>query len=240
MQKFFKSVLNLIFPPVCLSCKKVLRNDKILLCDRCMSGMHSIGEFVCSSCGKRVVAEKPLCHGGSIPVFALFSYEDEVTRAIIHTFKYEGVQSAVKTIFSISNKQISSSIFFRFDKELKISIIPIPLSKERERKRGFNQSELIACELMKVFGENGMSAEVKRRVIKRVDTKISQTECKNHIERKENVENCFEVLDILALENSLIVLVDDVVTSGATIEEVARILRKEGIRNITGFAVAKT
>ena len=118
----------------------------------------------------------------------------------------------------------------RMDDSL-IYLSPLPLSKNRQNWRGFNQSELIA----KSFNEDynyKINYDLKR--IK--DTKVQSS--LNEKERAENIKNCF-VWAGQDLKDKVIILVDDVITTGATLNEAARILKDSGAKKVYGLIVAK-
>ncbi|MCL5017523.1 MAG: ComF family protein [Patescibacteria group bacterium] len=113
-------------------------------------------------------------------------------------------------------------------------VVPIPLHKDRERERGFNQSKLIAEIFSKKTG-----AIINADVIKRVKATKTQADLKDPKERQENVKDCFEIKDLETIKNKNVVLVDDVFTTGSTIGEAATLLKKHGAKKIIAFVFAK-
>ena len=236
-----KKIMNALFPPLCLSCEAPLPRDFPLLCGECALLMRPRGEFVCSSCGKRSPGFHHACHYGSIPVFAAFPYEDPVARRLIHALKYKRAEAAAKTIAFLATPLFTKALpKAGAEGGIPIILVPIPLAKGRERERGYNQSGLIAEAVAEELRGRGLRAEARKSLLRRVRDTGSQTACKDEKERRENVKRCFFAEGPGELENALLFLVDDVVTSGATIEEAARTLKNAGVPHIAGLAIAKT
>ena len=112
-------------------------------------------------------------------------------------------------------------------------VSPIPLHPGRERERGFNQSDLLAEIFSKHFGL------AKINLLERKINNQPQAKSKNYQERQENMKNCFSLVRGGSVKNKNIILVDDVFTSGATLREAARTLKKAGAGKIIGLVVAK-
>ena len=114
-------------------------------------------------------------------------------------------------------------------------IIPIPLHKDRERQRGFNQAELIG----KIIGEI-LNLPAEKNILARHKKTESQAKMKNWEKRSENLADAFSLRSSEAIKNKNIILVDDVHTSGATISEAAKILKANGAKKIIALVIAKT
>ncbi len=113
--------------------------------------------------------------------------------------------------------------------------LPIPLYLDRLKERGFNQSELIA----EIFCRK-TNVALKTDNLKRIKATKNQAELKNAEERKENIENCFELARPEEIKNKNIVLIDDVFTTGSTVGEAVKTLKKAGANKIIAFVFAKT
>lgn len=235
----FAELLSVAFPFVCLSCRTPVPEKNMLFCSRCTAKISPIGEILCSSCGTVWEESSCRCRDGNIPLFSAFRYEEGPLRDAIAALKYEGVESAAKTLAFLSSPSFESEVCGKFPKGSALSFVPIPLHASRERKRGYNQSELVAEELSILLAKKNIPVFLSPKILKRVRDTRSQTEMVTHAERAENVHGCFEFLGPLPPKNVVVFLLDDVSTSGATIEEAARTLRKAGIPHVAGFAVAK-
>ncbi|MCI0530453.1 MAG: hypothetical protein L0Y74_00660 [candidate division Zixibacteria bacterium] len=113
------------------------------------------------------------------------------------------------------------------------SVIPVPLHPARKRERGFNQSDVIGEELSCFFGANLLT----RNLIRRRNTK-DQTRL-DAAQRKNNVSNAFKVIAKYEIQGKNILLVDDVITTGATLSECARVLKESGAGCVSACTLAK-
>ena len=240
--EFFKKVketiIEIIFPIKCLNCEK----EGKFLCDDCFSLIQIIDQKYCHICKKRkpiTVFQCPKCkHKTSL--FHLFfattyneKQEDILIKKLIHRFKYEPLIKELSSIFSkviIAHfKAIGLNKNFFKD----FLIIPIPLYIKREKWRGFNQAEEIA---------NHLSSQLKISFIKKTLIRIKntkpQTETENREERQNNLKEAFKCLNCNLIKGRNILLIDDIYTSGSTMEEAARTLKKNGAKRIWGCVVA--
>lgn len=111
--------------------------------------------------------------------------------------------------------------------------IPMPLHKNKKRKRGFNQSEIIAKEL-----SLALNIPLKTNILVKTENTQSQTNLTRE-ERAKNIKNAFQTKNPSEIEGKIIFLVDDVFTTGATMEEAAKTLKKAGASHVWGLAVAR-
>lgn len=148
----------------------------------------------------------------------------------IHALKFQGVRSVAEPLGQLladyaCGLPITLSEF---------NLLPIPLSPERERERGYNQAELLA----QVVARRTDCPLTKNWLI-RPRHRNAQSLAKSHAERTANIAGCFAVKDPTAVNNQNIILVDDVATSGATLAEAARTLRRAGAKKIIALVVAR-
>ncbi|MBI2592964.1 MAG: ComF family protein [Candidatus Colwellbacteria bacterium] len=169
---------------------------------------------------------------GKYLVFAASSYENEILRNLIHQFKYNHLEALGAPL---------GRILIRYLETVEISlhhpvVIPIPLHPRRLRSRGFNQAE----ELARIVGSH-LQLPVETGILKRIKNTKSQIGLKNHDERRENIKNCFEVSsqNKEKVKNRNVLLVDDVYTSGATVEEAEKVLRRAGVKDVKVLVLAK-
>ena len=226
-----KFAFDILFPPLCLGCSKDISEDKYL-CDLCRDKIFINSAFFCPVCRLRLADNKIICHHEGAPRYVLGAatdYNNPVINNLIHYFKYEGFE---KIAFLLSEFLIEFLNRAKFPVENFI-LIPIPLHSSRERQRGYNQSKLLA---------EILSDKLNIKLIdglKRVKKTKPQAQAKKSEDREKNVSGCFKVLDQNKIENRNILLIDDVFTSGATINEAVNILRKSGAKKIAALVVAR-
>lgn len=236
MKKLFQLILDLLFPLHCLNC-------------------HQEGSWLCQKCENRLPINPSYERFERILVFSACDYKKIVIKKLITTCKFSSIE---KLSHSLGKLLIKGALQFPEIKDLLVSevnnrtkkeeeeeeeeeeekkkrknrliIIPIPLSKKRERERGFNQSLIIAQELSNYFQLPLLNN------LERVERK-PQSELEGK-KRTENIKGAFTWKG-KNLNDYKIILVDDVVTTGATLAEAAKELKKIGAKKVIGFAVAR-
>jgi len=226
---FFDRLLDLIFPPRCLSCQKNLGCG--VICDDCLSKIKINQTLFCGKCGARLPQPKKICHK-NFPYLlgAATNYENEIAKNLIHSLKFQYIKAAAQPL---------GNLLIQYTEALSLPlknfiVIPIPLSKKRLRGRGFNQAELIA----KIFAEH-FELPPETNLLVRTKNAKPQSEIKNLKERLLNVKDCFAVINQESVASKNILLIDDVITSGATLLEATAALKNAGARKIIALAVAK-
>lgn len=169
--------------------------------------------------------------------FTLFDYKHSLVRQAIWELKYRGNKKIAKLLAECLYEELVEELterktFENFEKPL---LIPVPLSKKRLWERGFNQCELLADALETLDRENFF--EVCRNVLIKVKDTESQTK-NNRASRLKNLKNCFAVPRPEKIAGRNIILLDDVITTGATLDETRRTLKRAGVRKIFCVAVA--
>jgi len=239
---FFRKIKNLlldyIFPTYCLGCGCFLESaTKTYLCQSCQNKITINSEFFCPVCLKRLADStfKKCQHSNkkSSLDFLGFatSYENPVIKDLIHKYKYAFAKEirwtlAQTLIFYL--KRAFKDDFSRY------TLVAIPLHRRRFNWRGFNQSEEIAKILSGHF-----RMPILNNCLFRAKQTDSQASLKDFQKRKLNLENAFGLKNRELLKNKNIILVDDVYTSGATLEEAAKILKSGGAKRIIGLVAAK-
>lgn len=165
-------------------------------------------------------------------IVSFFSYRDEVTKRLITELKYKGKRDNAKIIGSVIYEYLLEELGDRelYEDFVDPILIPIPLSRQRLRERGYNQTELIAECLTEICTLNTKS-------LKRIRNTESQT-TKNKEERTLNLKDAFVIKNKELILNKNIILLDDVVTTGSTLNEAKETLLKNGAKNVLAIAVA--
>lgn len=226
-----ESLLDLVFPPVCLGCGADIPSGEVV-CLECLRGIEINQTLFCGRCRTRMAAGRRLCHF-DFPYYALGaagSYKNEVLRELIHGLKFRSVKLSAQPLAELLFKY-ARGINFPWHR---FTLIPVPLSSSRERSRGFNQSELIA----RIFALK-MNLPLETNILRRQKNSKPQSELKDWENREENVRGCFMVVNPEKLKGKNIILVDDVVTSGSTLIEAARVLKEAGVARLLALVAAR-
>jgi ComF family protein len=168
---------------------------------------------------------------------ALFHYKNRICRRAVWEIKYRGNKKIAaqfsKILYEYILEEISDAMAFSdFQNPL---LIPVPASKRALRERGFNQCELIAKEIKKIDTEKYF--EISFTALKKIKETPHQSKLKNKSERLKNLKGCFAA-EADSVRGRNIILIDDVITTGATMKEVTKTLRDAGAKNVIGFAIA--
>ena len=156
-------------------------------------------------------------------------YKNPVVQELIKKFKYNYIKELAQPL---SQLLIKCRILYFPHNTL---VIPIPLYKTRERTRGFNQAELLAKEIAKHF-----NLPLETNILKRTFPTIPQVDVKDHEKRKANIKGVFALNpEPNVVQGKTILLIDDVATTGATLSEAGKILKKSGANEVWALVVAR-
>ena len=167
-------------------------------------------------------------------VLSLFTYRDPLIRHMIWMLKYKGDRRVARLFGEVLGSYLmeEAADHAAFHPEERLYIVPLPLSRRRERERGFNQMVRVAEE-MKRSGD----FEIAPLLVRTRDT-ASQTSFKNRTERERNVVGAFAVTQGALQENATVILIDDVVTTGSTLREAHKALEDGGFTDVLCIALA--
>jgi ComF family protein len=191
-----------------------------------------------------------------IPVFSVFSYKNELVRQAIWLLKYRGSHQAARifgeclaneiarilskrNLFSIPSRSGSRDLPL-IGPTLSPILVPLPMSPTRRKERGWNQTEMIAAEIMKNNRKEKPAGNLDM-IAPEIFIKFRHTKPQTQLSRAErlkNLEGSFAVTNPAAIKNRNIILIDDVMTTGASIREAAETLRRAGALKIIAFTVA--
>lgn len=235
-------VMDALFPPRCAACPLLLPEAGPFLCEACRASIPVSDSPQCPVCGARLPRAQLLCHrDAGYVLFAASTYGNAAVRALIHALKYGAFERAARPLASLLLSHVErETSFFEHLEEGKWIAVPLPLHSRKEHKRGFNQSEALLREfsrLVRAFGHTFPKTE--KRALLRIRSTESQTKQRDYRARRENVAGAFAVPRPGLVSGKNILLVDDVFTSGATMEEAVRTLKKNGARKIFALVAAK-
>lgn len=244
VSEYLKSMLDAVFPPICLICERLTPPGKsgseFCVCERCIAKLTYFPGFFCPVCKRRLPGGEADCHRQAGFILAApFSFEDKRIQKIIHLLKYQGVKKAAKPLaFFMSKYLMDTSGGTAGDDFL---MLPIPIHRSKERRRGFNQSKSIAEWAAFYLNTGGYSViELRNDVLVKTRKNKTQTKLKSYKDRKKNVENSFEVIDPGRVKDRNVIVIDDVFTSGATMREAVRAIKKSGGGKVIALVAAKT
>jgi ComF family protein len=198
-----------------------------VICGERLPGVHAVeGEMRCELCRR---AEPPY-----VKACAYGSYEGGL-RELIHLLKYEQVRPAANVLGRMLSEAISDLMPVLGGKTV---VIPVPLHARKLRQRGFNQSELIARAALKLISARNQF-ELCTPVLERKRETQSQIGLSGH-QRRENMRGAFAVVKPEVVVGCEVLLVDDVFTTGTTVSECSRVLRRAGASKVFVATVART
>ncbi len=238
MQTFSRIVRFLeatLFPPLCLLCRAHLLAEERTrwLCGTCTIPFDFPIGFFCPFCKKRSPTI-PSCHPETrFAGIAPWKYENEKIRNLIHLLKYEGIKAAAIPLGEELRSYLLKSAALHGVPLSNFIIIPVPLHPRKLRKRGFNQSLLLARSL------RIPEMPLLEHALVRIRPTPPQTALGNRKARTENIYGSFAISNEEAVRGKNILLLDDVITSGATMREAAMALKKGGAKRIIGLAAAR-
>ena len=210
------SLSHLIFPHVCEGCGTDIIDSNNMLCLRCLSSLPQTNFHLH---GNNPIEK---LFWGRLPVtYATAQYyftKESMLQHLIQQFKYRANKELGLYLGRlIGNSLMQSNRFLAID-----ALVPLPLHETKERKRGFNQSTILCNGIAEVMGK----PVLKNAVIRNTQTE-SQTK-KSRVERWQNMESRFQLINENQVANKHILLIDDVVTTGATLEACGSELLKAG------------
>jgi len=233
-KKLFQAILDFVLPAFCGICYRPLEKDERVVCEECMSQIQFISEPYCLRCGKPTKGEKVCMDCFVYPhrllrIRALGVYAG-VLASLIHLLKYTRKLSLAARLGKMMSKLVIEDNFLS---RVQL-IVPVPLHPTRMRERGYNQSELLARNI----GEY-LNIPISTKSLLRVRNTKSQTRLSPE-QRRENVRGAFMLKDTKDIANKHILLVDDVFTTGATLDECAIALIDGGAAAVYAITCAAT
>lgn len=214
-----EKILDIIYPQTCGICGKV---NKKSICRKCEISLEKQAQFAIINEGQEIENKN------FNEIIYIFKYEGLI-RKIIIDYKFNEKAYLNKTLvdFMIKNKKIFQKIN-NYD-----TIVPVPISKKRHKERGYNQSLLIAKEIAKKT-----NIQIDKDCLIKTKNIIEQSKL-NREERNANIQNVYELKNKEILLNKKILLIDDIYTTGSTVNECSKILRQSNPKKIGILVLAK-
>lgn len=230
VRKLLSAFADLLFPTLCIGCERSLSANEKILCTPCRINLPETGQH-------REPYDQNLLNkfAGKVPIAFLASFvyftKGGIVQKLIHQIKYKGQKEAAKELAGWYGYQLKTEGNLVNGADM---LVGVPLHKSRLNQRGYNQADWIAEGL-----SEALDIPVRTDVLIRKRFKSSQTR-KNRLERWENVKTVFDVPDHREVTGKNVVIVDDVLTTGATIEACAIELLKAGCRSVGVLTIAAT
>lgn len=226
MNRILTDFISLFYPRTCIGCNRTLISKEEYLCLSCKLNLPTTGFH---TDGTNPIKQRLPSIENLHTVFAYLKFGREgIAQKLLHQVKYNGQEKLAISIgewFGYHIKEKTETL--NVD-----AIVPIPLHKAKLKRRGYNQSELIATGLGEALG-----LSVEDKLLKRKKDTATQTK-KSKADRWINVDNIFELNDHAEINQKHILLIDDVITTGATIESAAAILNEGGASHISVACIA--
>ena len=225
MNRAIDRILNLLYPRHCPGCAEILKDQNMLLCPSCRSSLSPIMEDYCLRCGKPVDTGTEYCEECSrrkryfTAGRSVFVYDARWKRSL-ERYKYYGYREFAD-FYAEAMVRCCRTDLRRWKPDL---IVPVPLHRKKQRRRGFNQSWLLARKISRL---TGIPAE-KDLVVKNRAT-ASQKKL-SAPERKKNLRGAFSVRR--RITGITVLVIDDVYTTGSTVEEMAAALKAAGAAKV--------
>jgi len=227
--RLFRALSDAAFPIGCAACPEALASPEergdLPLCEPCARGLVACGEPFCLTCAQRGGAPRRCAEPAHVRLAAAFVFGEPV-RALVHAFKFGDAPDLARPLV---RHAWATAAFARARRpEL---VVPVPLHAVRRRERGYDQAALLAREFGACAGAPDVAA-LARRIPTRQQARLSARE------RAGNVAHAFTAVRPELVRGRRIALVDDVVTTGATVDACVRVLRGAGAAGIEAWAVA--
>ncbi len=230
-----RSILDLLFPKKCIGCSKIGN----YFCLSCIANIKQT-ELVCPFCERLSLGgmTHPICRRkyGLDGLWSLGIYEKPLKNAI-QKLKYKWIEDLAKVLADITIEYWAKKGTFLLDKIKKDQgknwiLVPVPLHKKRQNWRGFNQAEQLACNL----GQK-LDLQMENALIRVKNTKPQVS--LDAYSRKQNIKGAFILNSKCQIQNSNVILVDDVWTTGSTLKECGYILKRGGVKSVWVLTIAR-
>ncbi len=205
--------------------REVFDNERV--CDKCKKELPYLGNTFCTFCGRKVKERGTCLECKQKPlqvdrVRSVFTHEKEAARLVVR-FK-KGSKYLFRTLAELALPLLKKE-FLDCD-----MVTSVPMTKKAQKKRGYNQSKLLAAELAKRCGKPYLDTAIKRH----------ETESQKSLgraEREKNLEGCFEIIDRDSVKGHTVLVIDDTLTTGSTVSELAKVLKKAGASAVYALTV---
>jgi len=236
LTRILNYLLDLIFPKYCIGCGR----ENLYVCKSCLNQILILSSAKCFFCDRRSPTGytctkcKKKFHTSLSGILVSSEWSDLFLRQIIYKYKYHFIKELADPLAQIMIKFLEADHYKNLLSANTI-LIPVPLHKKRLIWRGFNQAELLAQKISSRF-----FIPLNTEVLQRSRDTFPQAEIKNQNNRRNNIRDAFKIINnSIGLRNKTVILIDDISTTGSTLEECAKTLKPLKPKEIWGFIIAK-
>ncbi len=227
-----------LFPSFCQICSRLLEKEgERVVCQSCLDKINPVRLPFCMSCGRFFdgAGSLHLCLNclRERPHFSRHRscgyYRGEL-KDLILLYKYQGIMILGRELAKFAAAASGEEVDLWWEVE---ALIPVPLHRRRQRERGFNQAQVIARDLAR---------HKKLELVDKSLVKVRNTPAQTSLEARERIQNvrgAFQVKNEEKIRNKVLLLVDDVFTTGSTINECSRVLKKAGAKEVRALTIAQ-
>jgi ComF family protein len=255
LQPIFDALSAALYPASCTLCKQpLLRFSSLPICESCWSAVAPQTGVLCTHCGEdlglpqsslaQLAADEPrLCDvcqeqpAGFSQAVAYGRYENEL-RGLIHLLKYDGMTPIARHL----GRRLAATVAgLPIDPGTRVLVVPVPLYRTKRRQRGFNHAERVASSLVSTLRHTDRQHRwtMARAVLRRQKPTESQSRLSPQ-GRRRNLRGAFVVPDAAVVRDRVVLLVDDIYTTGATASACSRVLLRAGAKAVWVATVART
>ncbi len=209
----FHKIISILFPPKCILCRRILSKDETDLCHNCRANTPEFGK---SKFSLSFLAEWT----------AVWYYKDDARKSLLR-YKFSGRRSYASAYGKLLAMKLEREAFLDFD-----VLTWVPIGPLRRFRRGYDQDELLAKALGAELGRPAV------QTLRKIRNTPPQSGLKGVSRRRANVLGAYRALDPEAVRGKRILLIDDIITTGATVSECARVLLTAGAKEVTCAAMA--
>ncbi len=244
IEDIYRFTLDLLFPIRCLGCNQISQKSQDTrenwVCHSCFEKIKLKIGFECAFCSSRTLNGEtcPFCRRENWLdyLWAATNYSDPLIKKILWAYKYKFIYSLKFPLSRLLLKFLKEKQRDKFIENYRgqLLMLPVPIHRLRLNWRSYNQSELITQELAEVLG-----ITTTANTLARFKKRKPQAEIQNKEERVENTKGIFACIQPDKVKDKTIILVDDVTTTGSTLNECAKVLKQAGAKKVIGLVVAK-
>jgi len=228
----FNQIIDLIFPKICLGCNCRLEKEHLFLCLECEAALEFLAGNICEICGS--VKEANRCKTCETNTFSFSKacsvfHFNKVVQNLIHELKYSEMTKIAKYLGEFAVEYLSE-----FEPFENVDIVsPVPLHKVKKRARGFNQAEFLTKKIAEKMNWQHIPNLVLRKKFTKTQTKLKRNQ------RQINVSGAFVLNPKFDVAKKNILIVDDVFTTGSTVNAISKLLKNNGVSKIYVLTIAR-